>query len=553
MLEVFLFSLGGVWQALRQDFNLLELALLAMLIWWGAPKLQWLAAWERALTGFARRRVLACVSVGVLAIVLRLALLPLLPEPNPVVSDEFSHLLLADTLLASRLANPTHPFWVHFESLQIIQKPYYVSNFFPGLGATMAVTRWVVGDPWVAILVSSGLFCGLLCWALQGWMPARWALFGAVLALLRFSIGSYWVNGYYGGFLPATGGALVVGAYARLRHRTTVLHSALLALGIAILASTRPLEGALFSLPFVLTLPLWRWRILAPMTVIVGLAVAALGFYCFRVTGSPFKTAYNVSQESYGWPMAIGWVTPKPIEHRHVELARYYRYELRAHQEVDSPVHWLQYLTFRVQDYWRFFLGPALSLALVTLPFVWRDRRLRVAFAGFGAACIAVLFNGASMPHYFAPATAVIVLLLVQCFRHLRVTPRGLAMARALPCIMVLVLALRIGAANLGLPYTQSVNFQSWCCPVQGNQNKARLTGLLNNRPGPHLVFVRAKTDERNLFQWIYNAADIDRSRIVWARDLGPEANRKLIDYFSGRQVWMVNPNSERSTIAQYP
>ena len=552
ILEIVLFTFGGLWQGIRRDFNLLEIALLAALIFWKAPKLNWLAGWERSLGRLAGHRALACVAVGVLAIGLRIALLPVLSKPYPMVSDEFSHLLVADTLLAGRLANPSHPLWMHFESLHIVPKPFYVSNFFPGVGATLAMGRWAFGDPWISILLLSGIFSGLLCWALQGWIPPRWALFGALLAMLRFSIGSYWINSFYGGFLAATGGALMVGAYARLRCDRSLGQALVFSLGAAVLVLTRPLEGAFFAIAFVATLPLWRWRISVPIAVIVGLAIAALGGYCYRVTGSPFKTAYNVSQELYGWPMAFPWVSPKPVAQRHLEFVNYYRYEASEHEKVDSPAHYLQYFTFRVQEYWRFFLGPALSLPLIMLPFVWRNRRLRVLFAAFGATFLALMLNGGSMPHYLAPATAVIMILLVECFRHLRVTPRGLALARALPLIMVLVLTLRIGAENLHLPYTQSLNFESWCCKVQGNQNKARIAGYLDTVPGQHLVLVRPKTDERKLFQWIYNAADIDHSRTVWARDMGPEANRKLTDYFAGRHLWLVDPNVDPASIQQY-
>jgi hypothetical protein len=543
LLEVLLMTLGGLWQGLRQDFNLLEIALIALGVW----------AWKRGWRPpqFPSIKVPGKVPGLILAgaaVALRLALIPLLPAPVPVVTDEFSHLLLADTLLHERVANPTHPFWQHFESLHIIQQPHYVSNYFPGHALVLAAARAIVENPWAGVLTESGLFLAVLYWMLCGWMPARWAAFGVVLAGLRFSIGSYWMNAYHGGFLPAIGGALVAGAFAR-RKRRPYLTGLVLGLGLAIIAGTRPFEGLFFSLPFLAVLICeWRWRTLVPAFLLAGTAVAALGVYVAHITGSPFVTPYQISQKTYGWPMSLAWTSPPHIEHRHIELERYYNYEVGEHEKVDGPVDFIEYLTFRIQEYWRFFLGPVLTIPLIMFNRVWRRRPMLIV--GFAGALCAALLEGAASPHYIAPATAVIVAILVECCRHLQA--RRIAILPLLPATMVLVLALRIGAQDLGLPYTQKLNFQSWCCKVQGNMNKSRITEALRQIPGEHLVFVQTKTDENNLFQWIYNDADIDSSPIVWARDLGPERNSRLAAYFAGRQVWTVNPNVEPATCKKY-
>jgi hypothetical protein len=598
VLEVLLMTLGGLWQGVRQDFNLLEIALIALgfLVWsrarshkkqpgqppavsrsrwWGSQF--WLPSAFSRRPFFSQHPAITAVLIAAATIALRLALLPLLHAPVPVVSDEFSHLLLADTLLDGRVANPTHPFWQHFETLHVIQQPHYGSDYFPGHAAVLAAGRVLIGSAWAGVLCECFAFLLILYWMLRGWMPARWALAGVLLAALRFGIGSYWVNAYHGGFLPAVGGALIAGAFPRLlpswrtlswrtlqraaanfsspSNKITLINGAILGLGLAILVTTRPFEGALYSLPFLAMLA-WDLRrnfrrlvlIAIPTVAIAGTAVVLMGAYFSRVTGSPFVTGYQVNQKAYGWPMGLAWTTPRKIEFRNIELERYYDYELGEREKVDGPIDFVEYLTFRIQEYWRFFLGPALSIPLLVIASVWRRRRTLILL--LTGALLAISLEGAASPHYLAPATAVIVAIVVECCRHFHA--RRIPIVPMLLATMALVLALRIAAQNLGLPYTQALNYQSWCCKVQGNMNKQRITRALERTPGQHLVFVKTKTDEFNLLQWIYNAADIDASRIVWARDLGTERDAQLTAYFRDRQAWVVDPNVEPAALTKY-
>lgn len=552
LLEMVLMTLGGVWQGIRQDLNLLEIALIAGGYWaitkknW-RPRLQW--KW------MPKRPWLAALGIILGVVVLRLALLPVLPVPVPIVTDEFSHLLLADTLLHGRTANPTHPFWQHFESLHIIQQPHYVSNYFPGQAIPLALGRLLLGSAWAGVLFECALFLVALFWALRGWMPSRWAVFGVLLAALRFGIGSYWVNAYHGGFLPAFGGALIAGAFARLRKQVTFWPSLLFAMGLAILASTRPYEGFAFAVPFIGIL-LWdarrsAWsltKIALPTAALVGLTLFALTNYFKSITGSPFVTAYQVSNATYGWPMSFPWTPVKPIQHHHIELKRYYDYEVSEHGKVDGPLDFVEFLSFRLQEYWRFFIGPFLTIPLIMLRHALRRRPM--LWIGASGAIAAVLLEGASSPHYIAPATVMLVAIIVECCRYLNAS--RLKIVPLLPLAMVLMLGLRLGAQSAGLPYTQKLNYQSWCCRVRGNQNKDRIARELMNTPGEHLVLVKSKTDENNLFQWIYNLADIDSQRIVWARDLGVEENARLVRYYANRTVWIVDPNVEPATYTRY-
>jgi hypothetical protein len=536
-----------VWQGIRQDFNLLELILIA------GFALAWKRGWRprRMPMPEIRHPAIAAIALALGFVAPRIALIPLMPVPVPIVTDEFSHLLLADTLLHGRVANPVHPFWPHFESIHILMQPHYVSAYFPGHAVWLAAGRVLTGSAWTGVLTECAGFLIALYWMLRGWMPSRWALFGVLLAGLRFAIGSYWINAYHGGFLPAIGGALVAGAFARLRKRPTLLQGFVFGTGLAILASARPVEGALYSIPFAVILA-WDFRRNAMALVVSAIPVlictAALGAYFSHVTGNPLVTAYQINQKTYGWPMTLAFFKPPIVEHHNIEFERYYEYEMSEHQRVDGPVHFLQFLTFRIQEYWRFFLGPVLSVPLLMLARVWRGRKMLLIGASGGL--FAVLIEGGASPHYLAPAAAVLIAIIVECCRHLRAS--RVYIVNFLPMAMALVLTLRIAAQSLGMPYTQKLNFQSWCCRVEGNHNKARIAAALDLIPDDHLVFVREKTDEYNLLQWIYNDADIDRSRIVWARDLGPERDAELVRYYSERKVWMVDPNVEPATLVKF-
>jgi len=556
LLETAIVTIAGVWQGVRQDFNLLEFAIIGACVY--AWKRGWRPKQILAIRAF-RRPALAAAGIVAGALALRLALIPLLPVPIPIVNDEFSHLLLADTLLHGRVSNPPHPFWRHFESIHILQQPRYVSNYFPGHALFLAAGRIVFASPWAGILAEYALFLAALYWALRGWMPSRWALVGIVLAAVRFGIASYWINAYHGGFLPAAGGALIFGSFPRLRKHPAAAQSMIVGLifglGLAILASTRPYEGILFAAPFALAL---MWEMRKRIGALIGVATAAgviaipaavgLGIYFQHITGSPFVTTYQISQKTYGWPMGLAWTPPPKIEQRHIELQRYYDYEVTEHEKVAGIGGFIEFLTFRLQEYWRFFLGPALTVPLVMLGRMWKRRPLLLVAAGGGI--VAILLEGAASPHYLAPATAVIVAIVVEGCRYfdgLRVR-----LAPLLIAAMALVIVLRVGAEKAGLPYTQKLNYQSWCCRVKGNPNKARMTAELERTPGNHLVFVKAKTDPNNLFQWIYNDAEIDAARIVWARDLGAERNAELAHYYAGRATWLVDPNVEPATRMSY-
>jgi hypothetical protein len=152
-----------------------------------------------------------------------------------------------------------------------------------------------------------------------------------------------------------------------------------------------------------------------------------------------------------------------------------------------------------------------------------------------------------SAPHYAAPVTCVIYALLVQATRRLRTMkwkarPVGIALSRAL--VVLLVLSASLGIAR------RSCDPLWWACT--GDPSRVAVTRELLARPGKHLVMVRYSEDHNIHDEWVYNGADIDGSKVIWARELGEDQNTKLFAYFRDRQIWLVEPDVDNTEIRPY-
>ncbi len=273
---------------------------------------------------------------------------------------------------------------------------------------------------------------------------------------------------------------------------------------------------------------------------------ACLLVYNRAVTGDAFRTPYAVNQATYGWPMTLPWFHPPAPHFRHVELERYYDYERDVHDHPGA------FRARTAEEIWRFYFGPALSVPLIMLPLLWRKGRMRLLFVAAGLTVAATLIEVGSSPHYAAAATGCFLAIIVAGFRRLCARPWGVRYAMAAPVILLLIMSVRAGLEQVHLPFTQRVNSGSWCCVPPGNPAKSQILATLDRIGGRHLVLVRPKTDPDDVFQWIYNDADIDASKVVWARDMGPQENAELLHYFRDRTIWLLDVNVKPARMVRW-
>ncbi len=520
----------------------------------------------------ARRKRLSILLCGFLPVVMRLSMLGIAPPPEPSVHDEFSHLLLADTLAHGRLTNPTHPMWRHFETIHVIQKPTYNSMYPPAQGAFLALGQVVFHTPWAGVLISCALMFAAMCWMMQGWLPPAWALYGTLVAILKFGVVGFWINSYVAAAVPALAGALLVGSLPRLRASAArPSHAVLFAVAVVLLMNSRPFEGAVLTLAAVLywAMPLIRGaafrprrasarpyplaRLLVPAALILACGAAFTAYYCAKVTGSPLRMPYQVNRDTYGWPENLGFLPVKVVAFHDPVLKSMYEMETRHRDIYKSADAFIDNLMLRLFENWTFFIGPVLTAPLIFLPWFIRDRRIRPLLMFIALIAIVNLFQMVLYPYHLAPVVPILFAIIAQAIRHLyvaisRVSKRaGALVPLAIPLCLALVGAMKQEAMTLDLPQA----YWERAAEPHG-EPRAAIEKWLAARPRKQLVIVRYAPGHTPNQEWVYNHADIDASKVVWARDISAKSNARLLAYFHDREAWLLDADSWPQHVIHY-
>ena len=593
--------------------DFLELALAALLV---AVALTWRPWIEPAAQRFAGRTGWCMLFLAVLPIGLRLILLSHHPVPTPDVYDEFSHLLVADTLRHFRLANPPHAMPQFFETFFVLQDPTYSSIYPLGQGLAMAIGWSLFGLPWAGVLMAVAAFCSLSYWMLRAWTTPGWALLGGLLAVIEFGPLNTWTNSYWGGALAAAAGCLVFGALPRLRESARSRDAVLLGAGLGLHLLIRQFESVFLFVAVILfflaeigkrrephPLPNGRGsdelrkrqkpqphpharpsasgrgsvgsgsdklptpqklRPLARLAAIAALALLpALLLTLLQnrmVTGSWTTLPEKLSQIQYGVPASLTFQSP-PIPQRSLtpQQAMDYKMQLSFAQGPETLATYLQRLEYRVRFY-RFFFLPPLYLAAAAFLTTLRQYRFVWVAVTLAIFALGTNFFPAFQFHYIAAVTCLFLLVSVTGLQQIaRISIHGhpagaeAAGAIALLCAAQFLFWYGMHAVDDSDVSQSARQYEVW--DAINHQNPARRIAVareLDGLPGKLLVLVRYTPQHIFQDEWVYNSADLNTARVVWARDLGPAEDEDLLHTYPDRTVLLLEPDARPPRLSRY-
>jgi hypothetical protein len=215
----------------------------------------------------------------------------------------------------------------------------------------------------------------------------------------------------------------------------------------------------------------------------------------------------------------------------------------------------------KFERYIWFYFGPFLIIPLLALPWAIRDKRIRLLVIVTAVSAIGLDLETWSSPHYAAPIAAALFAVMLQSMRHMYQWKwKGKQVGRAAVSLVVLCCflldALWVGTTSMRIdsfPFNRAMDkLVKVDYDFAGNQERAIILRRLQALPGGQLALVRYKPLHLVHMEWVYNRADIDRAKVVWARDMGERCNAELIHYFRDRHVWLVEPDKSPPRVQPY-
>ena len=500
------------------------------------------------------------VGVGLVAFVIAAGVSTITPFA-PQYHDEFSYLLAADTILHGRLANPTPDGWQAFQSFHILVTPTYASKYPLGLGLFVALGWATCGLPIAGCWLAAALCASSITWMLAGVTSRRWALAGGLLVAFHPAMQTTWSQTLMSGWLTAAGSALLAGGIFRLRRGSCRWAAVACGLGIGLLALTRPFEGLVATcISAGLLWALWSGRNLsfrlgiiyrsAPLASLpIAAALSMIAWHNYAVSGRLSGMPYRLHEEQYGVaPLFVFGHQLTPSIETLGQLPQimhdfHYGWALESFLKRPGFWGWLVGIAQAAGTVWGFWVAFAM-IPVLTVGY-WRKFRLARWLAL--AVGLQMLFSAAVcwvFPHYLSPMLPWLVVLSVLGIRRIFrmfVRAQWLSMAQPRRLVGAILAVQLVLLAMAGLRMGRDPN-RAWA------QQRAALAAQFEARDGEHLILVRYSPEHNPHCEWVYNLADLEHAKVLWARHERDEWTEQLKSrYAPSRFIWQLNPDEENA------
>jgi hypothetical protein len=88
--------------------------------------------------------------------------------------------------------------------------------------------------------------------------------------------------------------------------------------------------------------------------------------------------------------------------------------------------------------------------------------------------------------------------------------------------------------------------------PQPVNSLRGQTEALISDLVDKHVILVRYTEKKNPHEEWVYNSADIDSQDVIWAHDLGPVENARLVKYYNDRKIWLYQPDLDPGRLDPY-
>ncbi len=497
----------------------------------------------------ARRPVLTATLLGLLSFGTDVVFQTVAGGPTaPIIHDEFAYILAGDTFAHGRLTNPTPRHAERFDSFHLVVRPTYQSKYPPLQGVFLAIGQVLTGEQITGVWLSRALAVGALFWMLLAWTSPLWALVGAILFALDNSAISWWGHSYWGGAVAFWGGALVFGALKRQTQQPRWTTGLILGLGYAVLANTRPVEGFLAAICSLVMLvvglrtrhPLhWKKDLMQTVAAVLLVLVPTAGMmlrYNAAVTGDMKDHPYLLwaRQQDQSGPIDVAdslFPAPQLAEEqlpRYVQMAREQRGSVPGRITNTPLMFAIKLFGFQVS----FYLPGVLMCTLAGIALVLDRRDVQSAIMTVGLLILFIMTNNQpGYPHYTAPVGCLMFFLVVTGLRRMSVGSQLFQKAAVITPVIALgtFLAMTVDyeiPQNVGRP-TVKVNRQA-------------VVDYLADIPGKHLLLVTYVDGHIVHNEYVYNLADPESQRILWARSFSDAEDRAFVADYADRTAWKL-------------